>query len=306
MNARPQIELLIAPGGMEMFASDTTVRVAGDVRLVDLQKKLAESNQWLAIDGDENRTIAELVECNSTGPLRLGFGGWRDILLGCQFTNHAHELITAGGRAVKNVAGYDLTKLMVGQRGQLGKIQNITARTYQLPVGSLLLTMPCSPIAVRQFITGSVRAQWLIQTFDKLYAGLLGDQSTLDYFAREAGGFVGVESSRISLAKDTQFRAELFQWPGRTGRTGSFRASVPPMKILEFVQTAGIGSENQISHWAADPAFGIVVGYSDDHEKLRAAAKDVGGSLSELTPDYRHIKLLQNLTAAFGKNGGPA
>ena len=61
------------------------------------------------------KALGRLVEHNSSGPLRLGYGAWRDLLLGCQFHNGRGELITAGGRTVKNVAGYDLTKFMVGQ-----------------------------------------------------------------------------------------------------------------------------------------------------------------------------------------------
>ena len=67
------------------------------------------------------------LEMNSTGPLRLGFGAWRDLLLGAQFYNGRGELITAGGRTVKNVAGYDLTKFMVGQRGVFGRLLTLTA-----------------------------------------------------------------------------------------------------------------------------------------------------------------------------------
>ena len=293
VQCRPNHDLLVASGEIVLFASDMTVRVGGDVRLVDLQKKLAVVNQWLAIDGDENRSIAELVSINSTGPLRLGFGGWRDVLLGCQFTNHAGELITAGGRAVKNVAGYDLTKVMVGQGGELGVIQNITVRTYQLPAGSLLLQMPVSQAAVNEFISGAIRAQWLLQVDQTLNAGFLGDSLALDYYEREAGGFVGVQRQRLSLQQDSLLRANLFQWPGRPDRSGAFRVSVPPMQIAEFMKSTEPG-------WAADPAFGIVVGYSTDLERIRAAARAVDGKLIESTPDPKQLNLLRNLKQAFG------
>src|SRR5207344_1331571 len=100
---------------------DLSATFAADVTLGAAQAKLREHGQWLPIDGGNDETLGALVERNSTGPLRLGFGAWRDLLLGAQFTNGDGELITAGGRTVKNVAGYDLTKLMVGQRGVFGK-----------------------------------------------------------------------------------------------------------------------------------------------------------------------------------------
>src|SRR5207302_2677736 len=132
---------LVPPGGVEIFARDMTVTAAADVPLAELQHKLAELNQWLPIDGDPALPIGQLVEINSSGPLRLGYGAWRDLLLGCQFANHRGELITAGGRTFKNVAGYDLTKLMVGQQGILGRVVTITTRTYRRPAGALVLKL---------------------------------------------------------------------------------------------------------------------------------------------------------------------
>ena len=81
---------------------------------------------------------ARSSEQNSTGPLRLGYGAWRDLLLGVQFTNGRGELITAGGRTVKNVAGYDLTKFMVGSHGVFGRLVTITTRTYRRPDRALV------------------------------------------------------------------------------------------------------------------------------------------------------------------------
>src|SRR3982751_4161223 len=136
---RPNHTPLVAPGGIECFARDMTATISADVTLAAAQAKLAELGQWLPIDGDVHSALGELVENNSTGPLRLGFGGWRDLLLGVQFSNGRGELITAGGRTVKNVAGYDLTKFVVGQRGVFGRLVTFTARTYRLPAAGLLV-----------------------------------------------------------------------------------------------------------------------------------------------------------------------
>src|SRR5688500_14037026 len=95
--------------------------IAADVTLAQVQNALAPTGQWLPIDGQPDLPIGQLVETNSSGPLRLGYGHWRDLLLGAQFHNGSGDLITAGGRTVKNVAGYDLTKFMVGHRGVFGR-----------------------------------------------------------------------------------------------------------------------------------------------------------------------------------------
>src|SRR5436305_3441564 len=119
---RPQRERLVQPGQIEHFVADLTVTASADVTLEQLQHTLARGDQWLPIDGNPKRTLGELVESNSTGPLRLGFGAWRDMLLGVQFTTRSGRRITAGARTMKNVAGYDLSKFMVGQRGVFGNL----------------------------------------------------------------------------------------------------------------------------------------------------------------------------------------
>src|SRR5947208_15661812 len=92
---------LVAPGGMECFARDMTVTISADVTLAAAQAKLAELNQWLPIDGDVQSPLGELVENNSTGPLRLGEGGWGGLLLGVEFMNGASELLRVGRVALR-------------------------------------------------------------------------------------------------------------------------------------------------------------------------------------------------------------
>src|SRR5690606_39385215 len=103
--SRPPREPLVPPGGADLQIADMSATVSADLTLRELDRQLAAHDQWLPIDGDPDRTIGDLVAANSSGPMRLGFGGWRDLLMGAQFLTGRGELITAGGRTVKNVAG---------------------------------------------------------------------------------------------------------------------------------------------------------------------------------------------------------
>src|SRR5947209_1861728 len=96
IEARPPREPLVLPGGIELLAGDMTAILSASTTLGEVQQALSQHNQWLPIDGNASQTIGELVANNSTGPLRLGYGAWRDLLLGCQFTNGLNELISAG------------------------------------------------------------------------------------------------------------------------------------------------------------------------------------------------------------------
>src|SRR3954452_24547114 len=136
---RANREPLVPPGGADLHARDMSATFAADVTLRAALERLRELNQCLPVAGDPDLPLGTLVERNSTGPLRLGYGAWRDLLLGVQFTNGRGELISPGGMTVKNVAGYDLTKFIVGSFGIFGRLITFTARTYRRPDGALLV-----------------------------------------------------------------------------------------------------------------------------------------------------------------------
>ena len=261
---RPPREPLVSPGQIDHHVGDMTATVAADVTLRQLQQMLAAQQQWLPVDGDPDQTIGQLVETNSTGPLRLGYGAWRDLLLGAQFHNGRGELITAGGRTVKNVAGYDLTKFMVGQRGVFGKLLTLTTRTYKLPAGAVIAVFPPKPALVHRLIPSPARPQWTLLTPDGLLCGYLGDERALAYYSKSLGDWKPVSLEQRRLEQDSEHRNRLWR--------GEFRASVPPARVLEFVAAA------KCAPWAADAAFGIVRG-SGPRESVEAAAKQFNGTV---------------------------
>src|SRR4051812_17278582 len=161
---RKSREALVPPGKIAVLAGDMTAVISADVPLSVVQQTLAKHNQWLAIDGPSDATVGQLVEMNSTGPLRLGFGAGRGVLVGVQFQNGRGELITAGGLTLKNVAGYDLTKFMIGQGGVFGKLVTVTTRTYARPSAALIATLPPELKTVSEILTTPNRPQWAMLT----------------------------------------------------------------------------------------------------------------------------------------------
>jgi len=295
-------EPLIAPGGIECHVRDMTATVSADTTLGDFQRELAGHQQWVPIDGDSSQSMGTLVSCDSTGPMRLGYGAWRDLLLGVQFLNGRGQLITAGGKTVKNVAGYDLTKFMVGQRGIFGRLVTLTMRTYRQPQGAILARHSPDPTLVGKMIPTSLKPYWAVLTKEALLCGYLGDRPALDFYRKAIGQAGVIERIERTLDEDIAHRARLWVKDGAI----TFRASVPPAALAEFV------ARIPVEGWSADAAFGIVVGaLPDDREvvRLRESAAAVGGTLRtyhglygqpiELSTNPGERKIIERLKNAF-------
>jgi FAD/FMN-containing dehydrogenase len=100
-----------------------------------LRQQLAERGVWVALDppGLAGRTLGSVVACATSGPLRLGRGPVRDHLLGLTAITGDGRVISSGGRVMKNVAGYDLTRLQAGGFGAFGVIVRVHLRLRALP-----------------------------------------------------------------------------------------------------------------------------------------------------------------------------
>ena len=124
---------------LEHNPGDFTVTVEAGTGLADLQAALAEENQWLAIDWpwqDAERlsgSLGGLVARGLSGGLRQRYLGVRDQLIGLQLLRSDGTAARAGGKVVKNVAGYDLMRLFTGSWGSLGLITAVTLRTQPRP-----------------------------------------------------------------------------------------------------------------------------------------------------------------------------
>jgi glycolate oxidase FAD binding subunit len=137
---------------IEHAVGDLTVTVEAGMKFSDLQALLAKSRQFLALDptAPESATIGGIVATGDTGSLRQRYGSVRDQLLGVTFVRADGEIAKAGGRVVKNVAGYDLMKLLTGSYGTLGFISQLTFRLYPLSEASGTVVLTGSAEAVSQ------------------------------------------------------------------------------------------------------------------------------------------------------------
>lgn len=136
-NPPRRVDLILSTARMdgiiEHVPGDQIVRTQAGLKLDALQEELAGSDQILGIDPpEEGATIGGVVASNSSGPRRLRYGTMRDLIIGIKIVLADGTVAKAGGKVVKNVAGYDLSKLFTGSLGTLGVIAEANFRLHPI------------------------------------------------------------------------------------------------------------------------------------------------------------------------------
>ena len=120
---------------VEHEPGDLTVTVEAGSTLEALQTALGQRGQWLPLDPPQpaRATVGGVLATNAAGPRRHGYGTARDLVLGVRVIGADGALVKAGGKVVKNVAGYDLAKLYIGALGTLGLVVDVTLKLRPRP-----------------------------------------------------------------------------------------------------------------------------------------------------------------------------
>jgi len=142
--ATPAAGLVVATGKLdqviEHMAGDLVARIQAGATMGHVAQVLAGRGQRLSLDVPPDITIGGMLATGTAGPLRFRFGAPRDLLIGITVVRPDGVVAHAGGKVVKNVAGYDLGKLFAGSHGTLGLITEAVFRLHPLPQSVTYLT----------------------------------------------------------------------------------------------------------------------------------------------------------------------
>lgn len=157
-------ELSPGPAGIvEYVPGDLTITVRAGTPLRDITQLTARHNQWLPLDpfGHPDMTIGAMVATASAGPLAHAFGTPRDQVIGLGFVTGRGDYVRSGGRVVKNVAGFDITRLLIGSWGTLGVITDVTLRLRARPEAerTIALVVSGDSVKFREALTAVTDAQ---------------------------------------------------------------------------------------------------------------------------------------------------
>ena len=191
---------------IEHVPGDQVVRVQAGIKLQDLQERLTGSDQMLGLDPvekDAGATVGGVVAANSSGPRRHRYGTIRDLIIGITVVLSDGTVAKAGGKVVKNVAGYDLSKLFTGSLGTLGVIAECnfrlhprpeTARTVAVVLGSAQAAGEAAQAVLHaQLVPSAVELHWsedekhLTVLIEGIEPGVEAQSDTASYLLRGFG-----------------------------------------------------------------------------------------------------------------------
>ena len=224
-NPPVRAHLIISTNNMnrvrEYEPADLTATVEAGCPLYTFNQLATQHRQWIPVDpfGDESSTLGAIVATASSGPMRYAFGMPRDWVIGMQVV-HAYGLTTrAGGKVVKNVAGYDLCKLYTGSYGTLGIITEISFKLRALPLTERTVVFAANDVSQLCALAARIIASDVQPSAMELLSGKLNND-TVELATTGDGNYVLAlqflgeeETIRWQLAEASRLGAECKHFP---------------------------------------------------------------------------------------------
>ena len=226
-------------------------------RLADIDAALAEHNQRLAFEPPrfgENDTIGGTLAANLSGPGRPWQGSVRDHVLGLRLINGRAEHLRFGGQVMKNVAGYDASRLQAGALGTLGVITEVSLKVLPLPAAEQTLVQPMSArdaIATMNALAGQPKPLSAACWYDgKLYLRLSGSSAAV---AATAKAWCGGTDGRMDVLQDADDfwrRLRDQRLPFFDGHRPLWRFSVNPTAVMEDIDGEALIDWGGAQRWS--------------------------------------------------------
>ena len=279
-------------------ARDMTITVQAGTTIARLQALLRTENQRLPVDVPEadRATLGGAIATNSSGSRRYGHGTLRDYVIGISTVNDRGSVVKAGGRVVKNVAGYDFCKLHIGALGTLGVIAEATLKLRPLPEEEAVILFPAKSNELESILDSihssrarpvcvdlidSVAAQEMGRLFGTILpeaswvvvVGFEGNQSAVTWQVQQSlkavpGGCRSGVDVRIGAGADPVWQA-LVNFQSRAESPLVLKASLLPSAAARFCEQAKAQSIDLAVQ--AHAGSGIILGFAGRGLPLEAA-----------------------------------
>jgi glycolate oxidase FAD binding subunit len=306
-------------------ARDMTVTVEAGLTMRELNKLLATERQMLPFDVPQasQATIGGIVATNFTGPRRYGLGTIRDYVIGISAIDGRGMPFKAGGRVVKNVAGYDFCKLLTGSLGTLGVITQVTFKLKPLPEQSALMACMLSDLpkvervlaAVVESATTPVAVELLCgpawdsesalsslqddRPQDRYYLviGLEGTATEVEWMTGQLHREwreLGVDG--ISIGNAADLWQKLIEFPAAEAAPLVLKASAAPSGVTALVEAIrGIDPACSIQSHAGN---GVIIARFSKFPETGLSRALVGSLQNVASAHHGHVVILSNPSGA--------
>lgn len=209
-------------GLVEYEPSEFTFTALAGTRVAEIVEVLTAQNQYLPFDPPlvaAGCTLGGVVAAGISGPGRVRYGGIRDFFLGARLISGEGELLTVGGKVVKNAAGFDIPKLLVGSLGRLGILTELTFKVFPAPPATLTFRVTCANTdqAIER-IAAAARSRWEVDAVEYLprdrsvYLRLAGPEPVLESLSRCVVSTWNVDVARLEASESQAFWDSLAAW----------------------------------------------------------------------------------------------
>ena len=253
---------------LEHDPGDLTCTVEAGMRLSELRAVLAAAGQRLSLDPPGDPTIGALLALNLSGPLRHRFGAPRDLVLGVTVVLGDGTVANAGGKVVKNVAGYDLARLVCGSEGRLAFIVRASFRLHPLPKAARTVVVETEDSAL--VVLRLLHSQLQPSALDILHPGRVailfeGSPRAVEAQLSQTVSLVGGSPSGEEIWDETRAR--------QAGATSRIR--FPPGDLVEAL----ISLDEAVIRPAAGVAYGLARIQDDTPPDVRRLFDAIRGQL---------------------------
>ncbi|MDH5395266.1 MAG: glycolate oxidase subunit GlcE [Gammaproteobacteria bacterium] len=265
------LETRIHQGIVSYEPSELVITARAGTPLKEIQQLLAENNQMLPFDPphfSEHATLGGAIATGLSGSRRPFTGSARDFVLGVKIITGKGEVMSFGGQVMKNVAGYDVSRLMVGALGTLGLLLEISIKVLPLPIKEITQCIAMSQqdalSMMHKLNQTSLPLSALAYENDKLYIRLSGAETAVNSSHKKVGG--------ETLVHDEKF------WQQVNEQSHSFFNNEKPLWRLSVPYIADIKlDEEKFIDWA-----GALYWIHSDKPagEIQKIAKEQGGSAS--------------------------
>lgn len=281
------ISLKALSGIQEYEPSEYTFTALAGTPLSEIVQALASRNQYLPFDPvlvDQGATLGGTVGSGINGPGRQRYGGLRDFILGAEIVTGDGQLVSTGGKVVKNAAGFDVPKLMVGSCGRLGILTSLTFKVFPAPPFRLTGSVACQSVDdACQVIAKLAAGRWELDAIDF-------DRQAMSVYLRLAGPEAACQQLAADLqqclGRDLKMSQDLDYW----SQVADLQTVLPSHTLLAKLP-ANLNLVKQLERIA------------DQHADKFGYRVSVAGALAWLSFDHAVLAELQSFLAQHQATG---